>query len=60
MEKYGYLNKADTTKYSKTINLDLSYVENDSQGDSYIRHAVEKWLDKWCKSKTIMTFMRMA
>ncbi len=31
----------------KPIGLDLSYVENNSQGDSYIRQAVERWLKKW-------------
>jgi penicillin-binding protein 1A len=50
MEKYGYLNKADYTTYSqRPLNLDLSYVERSGQEDSYIRRAVEKWLDKWCK-----------
>ncbi|WCT10139.1 transglycosylase domain-containing protein [Mucilaginibacter jinjuensis] len=51
MQKYGYINKTiydENTK--KPLDLDLSYVENDSQGDSYIRHAVEKWLDKWLKA----------
>lgn len=50
MQKYGYITKtefaADTTQ---KLNLDLSYIEDESQGDSYIRRAVEKWLDKWCK-----------
>lgn len=49
MNKYGYLNTADLNTYSnKQLDLDLSYVEDDSQGDSYIRRAVEKWLAKWC------------
>jgi len=30
------------------LGLNLSYVENNSQGDSYIRQAVERWLKKWC------------
>ncbi|AYL96115.1 penicillin-binding protein 1A [Mucilaginibacter celer] len=50
MEKYHYLTpeqyKANT---ALPLNLDLSYVEDDSHGDSYLRRAVEKWLDKWCK-----------
>ncbi|MBL4676325.1 MAG: transglycosylase domain-containing protein, partial [Mucilaginibacter sp.] len=50
MQKYGYLKpdeyKAET---AKPIGLDLSYIDNTGSGDSYIRHAVEKWLDKWCK-----------
>ncbi|MBB5394254.1 penicillin-binding protein 1A [Mucilaginibacter sp. AK015] len=50
MEKYGYLKKADYDKYSRMpLNLDLSYVDRTGQSDSYIRRAVEKWLDKWCK-----------
>ncbi|QHS57347.1 penicillin-binding protein [Mucilaginibacter sp. 14171R-50] len=50
MEKYGYLKKADYDRYSKMpLNLDLSYVDRTGQSDSYIRRAVEKWLDKWCK-----------
>ncbi|MEN0053487.1 MAG: transglycosylase domain-containing protein, partial [Mucilaginibacter sp.] len=50
MEKYGYLTKTGyDTSAKKPIKLDLSYVEEDSHGDSYLRRAVEKWLDKWCK-----------
>jgi penicillin-binding protein 1A len=50
MEKSGDLSKADYALYSqKPIGLDLRYVDNTGQGDSYIRRAVEKWLDKWCK-----------
>lgn len=50
MQKYNYLTKTgyDTSARSP-IKLNLSYVEEDSHGDSYIRRAVEKWLDKWCK-----------
>ena len=50
MQKYNYLTKTgyDTSARSP-LKLDLSYVEEDSHGDSYIRRAVEKWLDKWCK-----------
>jgi penicillin-binding protein 1A len=50
MEKYNYISKAEYEADIKLpLNLDLSYVEDESQGDSYIRRAVEKWLDKWCK-----------
>jgi penicillin-binding protein 1A len=50
MEKYGYLNQAAFKVNSVLpLGLDLSYVDNTGQGDSYIRRAVEKWLDKWCK-----------
>ena len=49
MEKYGYIDKSEFNNYSASpIQLDLSYVENESQGDSYIRAAVDKWLEKWC------------
>jgi penicillin-binding protein 1A len=50
MEKYKYLT-ADQYKSNVALPLalDLSYVEDDSHGDSYLRRAVEKWLDKWCK-----------
>ncbi len=49
MEKYGYITKADYANYSASpVQLDLSYVENEAQGDSYIRTAVDKWLEKWC------------
>lgn len=51
MQKYNYITKAVYDENSHLpLNLDMSYVENDSQGDSYIRHAVEKWLDKWLKA----------
>ncbi|HEY0245482.1 MAG TPA: transglycosylase domain-containing protein, partial [Mucilaginibacter sp.] len=50
MQKYGFITKADyDINIDKPIGLNLSYVENNSQGDSYIREAVERWLKKWCK-----------
>jgi penicillin-binding protein 1A len=50
MLKNGYLTKADYDENTKApIKLDLTYVENEGQGDSYIRQAVERWLKKWCK-----------
>ena len=50
MQKSGYITKEEfEVDTAKELSLDLSYVENESQGDSYIRRAVEKWLDKWCK-----------
>jgi len=49
MLKYNKLSKADYDVNVKTpIGLDLSYVENEGQGDSYLRQAVERWLKKWC------------
>lgn len=49
MRKYNYLDEAEYSRYSKKpLNLDLSYIEEDAQGDSYIRAAVNKWVEKWC------------
>jgi len=45
MEKNGYLNKADyDANIAKPIGLNLSYVDDESNGDSYLREAVERWL----------------
>ena len=49
MLKYDKLSKADyDAEINKPITLDLSYVENEGQGGSYLRDAVERWLKKWC------------
>jgi len=49
MFKYNFITKADyDTNIKKPITLDLSYVDNEGQGDSYLRQAVERWLKKWC------------
>ncbi len=51
MEKYNFITKVEyNAAVKKKLNLDLSHVDNHSEGDSYIRRAVEKWLDKWCKA----------
>ncbi len=50
MLKYNKLSQDDYDKNVKApIGLDLSYVENKGQGDSYLREAVERWLKKWCR-----------
>ena len=50
MQKYGYITKAQyDDDVKQPLNLDLSFTEDNSQGDSYLRRAVEKWLSKWCK-----------
>jgi penicillin-binding protein 1A len=50
MEKYGKLSKADyDANVALPLNLNLNYVDDDGQGDSYLREAVERWLKKWCK-----------
>jgi penicillin-binding protein 1A len=49
MLKYGYLTKpAYDEDVQAPITLDLTYQENEGQGDSYLREAVERWLKKWC------------
>lgn len=50
MLKYNYVNKTTyDTSVDKPIKLNLTYVENEGQGDSYIRQAVSRWLKKWLK-----------
>ncbi|GAB3937514.1 penicillin-binding protein 1A [Mucilaginibacter myungsuensis] len=50
MEKYEFLKKPEAdANIAKPLGLDLSYVDQNSTGDSYLRQAVEKWLKKWCK-----------
>ncbi len=50
MLKYKYVSQADYDENTKLpLNLDLSYTGNGSQGDSYLREAVERWLKKWCR-----------
>ncbi|WP_207534059.1 penicillin-binding protein 1A [Desertivirga arenae] len=52
MEKYGYLSKEEYKKYSnRGLNLTLGKVEDDSQGDSYLRTAVARYLEKWCEDR---------
>lgn len=50
MFKYNKLSKADyDSNLNAPLNLDLSYVDNEGQGGSYLRNAVERWLKKWCR-----------
>jgi penicillin-binding protein 1A len=51
MGKYGYLKKPDYDyNVQQPLTLNLSHIEEEGQGDSYLRRAVEKWLDKWLKA----------
>lgn len=48
--KSGYISTAEyKANVATPIDLDLSYVANEGQGDSYLRQAVERWLKKWCR-----------
>ncbi|RYY36341.1 MAG: penicillin-binding protein [Sphingobacteriaceae bacterium] len=50
MAKHNFITTGEEKLYAKQpIKLDLSYVDQTSHGDSYLRRAVEKWLDKWCE-----------
>ncbi len=59
MQKNGKISKEEYDKdIAEPLNLDLSYVDDESQGDSYLRDAVEKWLSKNGVKKMGMTFIR--
>lgn len=49
MEKYRYLSPEEYRKYS-TLPLDIhpGNVTDEDRGDSYLRSAVARYLDKWC------------
>jgi penicillin-binding protein 1A len=50
MNKYGYINAAELKKYTNTpLKLKEGIVDNSSEGDSYLRAAVDKYLEKWCE-----------
>ncbi|GAA3961377.1 transglycosylase domain-containing protein [Pedobacter ginsengiterrae] len=50
MNKYNYLSKDSLTLLSKEpIKLKEGKMEDGSDGDSYLRAAVAKYLEKWCK-----------
>ena len=50
MNKYNYINAAQLDTFKNTpINLKEGRVDNGSDGDSYLRAAVDKYLEKWCK-----------
>ncbi len=54
MEKAGYLSNDEVTELSKdSLKLDLNYQETRDASDSYLRTAVERWLDKWSQDNEI-------
>src|SRR5690606_2029867 len=54
MEKAGYLGSDQVTILSQdTLKLDLNYQETTDANDSYLRAAVERWLDKWSQDNEI-------
>ncbi|HEX7365481.1 MAG TPA: transglycosylase domain-containing protein [Pelobium sp.] len=50
MQKYNFITPAQYKQASSTkIVLDLGKDTGKNDGDSYLRAAVAKWLDKWCE-----------
>lgn len=50
MNKYNYLSNAELNTYKNTpIKLKEGRIDEGSDGDSYLRAAVDKYLEKWCK-----------
>ncbi|WP_129715687.1 transglycosylase domain-containing protein [Pedobacter sp. SYP-B3415] len=49
MEKYNYVTPEQAAAYRKTpLSLREGRLEDGSEGDSYLRSAVARYLDKWC------------
>lgn len=54
MVKSGYLSKEEESKLATdSLRLDLSFQDNVDANDSYLRNAVERWLDKWSQDNEI-------
>ncbi|WP_337993119.1 penicillin-binding protein 1A [Sphingobacterium oryzagri] len=54
MQKEGYLSQGQYENYSKQpLNLNLNNQEARSNNDSYLRAAVEKWLEKWSEEQDV-------
>jgi penicillin-binding protein 1A len=50
MNKYNYISTTELNTYKSTpIKLKEGRVDDGSDGDSYLRAAVDKYLEKWCK-----------
>jgi len=50
MNKYGYINATQLAEFKQTpLKLKEGRVDDGSDGDSYLRAAVDKYLEKWCK-----------
>src|SRR5690606_30577797 len=54
MQKAGYLSQEDVANYSKdSLALDLNYQDNKDTHDSYLRTAVERWLENWSQDNEV-------
>lgn len=54
MQKAGYLSQEDVANFSKdSLALDLNYQDNKDTHDSYLRTAVERWLENWSQDNEV-------
>jgi len=54
MNKYNYLSKDSLTLLSKQpMQLKEGKMQDSSDGDSYLRAAVDKYLEKWCEDNNV-------
>lgn len=54
MHKENYITDAELSLFSQdSLTLDLRYQEKTGTHDSYLRSAVEKWLEEWAKEQDI-------
>jgi len=50
MSKYDYISKQESVKYKTApIEIEMGKDDESSDGDSYLRAAVAKYLEKWCE-----------
>lgn len=50
MSKYQYITPAAFEKYKNTpLQVEQGSIDESSEGDSYLRAAVDKYLEKWCE-----------
>ncbi|MFM6976905.1 MAG: transglycosylase domain-containing protein, partial [Sphingobacteriaceae bacterium] len=50
MKKYNFLGEKEYKKYSlKPLKLKVSELQEGAEGDSYLRAAVARYLEEWCK-----------
>ena len=54
MQKEGYISAEENKKFAAdSLGLDLNNQEQRNSNDSYLRTAVEKWLEKWAEENEI-------
>ena len=54
MNKYGYINANELATFKRMpLQLKEGRIDDGSDGDSYLRAAVDRYLDKWCKDNNV-------